>query len=374
MQTYKKAKEGKIELLELTKRANKSNLPKVEIIDLREELANGNHSMISKKLKDEIENRLKRKEQTILFLNRRGYSTFIMCRDCGYTVKCKNCDITMTYHIKQDKLKCHYCGYEENKVLVCPECQGSNIRYFGTGTQKLEEEINKLFPTASTIRMDIDTITKKNSHEEILKKFSEDNIDILIGTQMVVKGHHFPKVTLVGVIAADSSLNIEDFRANERTFQILTQVAGRAGRENTEGKVIIQTYNPDSLAIQQAEKQDYKAFYDSEIEIRKQLKYPPFCDIIVISFNGEKEQDVIYGARKIHKYLKTRVISENIGIILYSPVASPIVKIKNRYRYRMIIKCIYNEDINELLQEALKENEIKKNIKISIEINPTNMM
>ena len=374
MLTYKKAKDGKIELLELTKRANKSNLPKVEIIDLREELANGNRSMISEKLKREIEKNLEKKEQTILFLNRRGYSTFIMCRDCGYTVKCKNCDITMTYHIKEDKLKCHYCGHEEKRVLTCPECQGNNIRYFGTGTEKLEEEINKLLPQASTIRMDIDTVSRKNSHEEILRKFNEDNIDILIGTQMVVKGHHFPKVTLVGVIAADSSLNIEDFRANERTFQILTQVAGRAGRENTEGRVIIQTYNPDNLAVEQASMQDYKTFYDCEIGIRKQLKYPPFCDIIVISFSGEKEKEIIIQAKKMHEYLKKRVISENIGIILYSPVTSPIVKIKNKYRYRMIIKCIYNEEINQLLQDTLQENEIKKDVKISIEINPTNMM
>ena len=231
MTTYKKALDGEIKLLELTKRANNSKLPNVEIIDLREELVNGNHSMISRKLKDEIQKNIDNKEQTLLFLNRRGYSTFIMCRDCGYTVKCKNCNITMTYHLKQDRLKCHYCGYEEKRVTVCPECGSKNIRYFGTGTQKLEQEINKLFPQATTIRMDIDTVTKKNSHEEILNKFKKENIDILIGTQMIVKGHHFSNVSLVGVISADSSLNIEDFRANERTFQILTQVAGRAGRE-----------------------------------------------------------------------------------------------------------------------------------------------
>ena len=203
--------------------------------------------MISKKLQEEIQKNIENKQQTILFLNRRGYSTFIMCRDCGYTIKCKNCNITMTYHLKQNKLKCHYCGYEEEPVTTCPECKSTNIRYFGTGTQKLEEEVKKLFSNATTIRMDVDTVTKKNSHEEILNKFKNENIDILIGTQMVVKGHHFPKVSLVGVIAADSSLNIEDFRANERTFQILTQVAGRAGREELEGRVIIQTYNPDRI-------------------------------------------------------------------------------------------------------------------------------
>ena len=196
--TYYKAKTlGKIELLELTKRANNSSLPKVNIIDLKQELANGNRSMLSRELYQEIEENLKQKRQTILFLNRRGYSTFIMCRDCGYTVKCKNCNISLTYHSYEKKLKCHYCGYEQEIVKVCPECHSEKIRYFGTGTQKLEQEIIKQFPNAKTIRMDVDTVTKKNSHEEILNKFKNENIDILIGTQMVVKGHHFPNVTLV---------------------------------------------------------------------------------------------------------------------------------------------------------------------------------
>ncbi len=235
--TYYKAKTlGKIELLELTKRANNSSLPKVNIIDLKQELANGNRSMLSRELYQEIEENLKQKRQTILFLNRRGYSTFIMCRDCGYTVKCKNCNISLTYHSYEKKLKCHYCGYEQEIVKVCPECHSEKIRYFGTGTQKLEQEIIKQFPNAKTIRMDVDTVTKKNSHEEILNKFKNENIDILIGTQMVVKGHHFPNVTLVGVIAADSSLNIDDYRANERTFQILTQVARTSRKRETTRK------------------------------------------------------------------------------------------------------------------------------------------
>ena len=233
LKSYYKAKnENQIELLTLTKRANQSAMPEVEVVDLKQELAQGNRSMLSMDLYTAIEKNLKEKRQTILFLNRRGYSTFIMCRNCGYTVNCKNCNISMTYHRYEKKLKCHYCGYEEEVVTICPECHSDKIRYFGTGTQKLEQEIQKQFPEATTIRMDVDTVTKKNSHEEILNQFKNENIDILIGTQMVVKGHHFPKVTLVGVIAADSSLNIDDYRANERTFQILTQVAGRAGREN----------------------------------------------------------------------------------------------------------------------------------------------
>lgn len=228
MDTYYRSLNGDVELLELTKRANNASLPNVEIVDLKQELVSGNRSMISRKLYAAIQKNLENKKQTILFLNRRGYSTFIMCRDCGYTAKCKNCNITMTYHVKQNKLKCHYCGYETSTLNVCPECNSQNIRYFGTGTQKLEAEINKIFPEATTIRMDVDTVSAKNSHEEILNKFKNENVDILIGTQMVVKGHHFPNVTLVGVIAADTNLNIDDYRASERTFQILTQVAGRA--------------------------------------------------------------------------------------------------------------------------------------------------
>ena len=377
MKSYYKALNGDIELIELTKRANNSSLPQVEIVDLREELANGNRSMISTKLYNAIEENLKQKHQTILFLNRRGYSTFVICRDCGYTVKCKNCNITMTYHLKQDRLKCHYCGHEEKKISLCPECGSKNIKYFGTGTQKLEEEIRKLFPNASTIRMDIDTVTKKNSHEEILEKFKNENIDILIGTQMIVKGHHFPNVTLVGVMAADSSLNIQDFRANERTFQLLTQVAGRAGRESLPGNVIIQTYNPDSLAIELASKQDYKGFYDVEIGLRKQLKYPPFCDIIVLGISGEDEQKVIKISKKLHKYLKDRIITEKIGLLLYSPLPAPIDRVKNKYRWRIIIKCIYNEQINNLLQDALElgyDETKNSDTRIIIDINPNNMM
>ena len=233
---YKSYENEEIELLKLTKRANSSSLPSVEIVDLKQELANGNRSMLSVDLYSEIEKNLEQKRQTILFLNRRGYSTFIMCRDCGYTVKCKNCNISLTYHSYEKKLKCHYCGYEEKLVTVCPECHSDKIRYFGTGTQKLEQEIHKQFPNARTIRMDVDTVTKKNSHEQILNKFRDENIDILIGTQMVVKGHHFPNVTLVGVIAADSSLNIDDYRANERTFQILTQVARTSRKRKTTRK------------------------------------------------------------------------------------------------------------------------------------------
>ena len=371
--TFYKAKNNKITLLELTKRANNSKLPKVEIVDLKQELANGNHSMLSQELYKKIEENIKNKHQTILFLNRRGYSTFIMCRECGYTVKCKNCNISMTYHSHENKLKCHYCGYEEKIVTVCPECGSKKIRYFGTGTQKLEQEIKKQFPNATTIRMDIDTVTKKNSHEEILKKFKEENVDILIGTQMVVKGHHFPNVTLVGVIAADSSLNIDDYRANERTFQILTQVAGRAGREKLEGNVIIQTYNPDNYSIQAARSQNYLKFYETEIELRKQLKYPPFCDIIVIRFDSINEKQIKEEALEL--YLKIKEKIDNKFLVL-KPMPAPIDKIQNKYRWRIIIKGNIDEKTNMLLNDLLKEIYDKniKDLRIGIEVNPNNMI
>ena len=372
--TYYKAQQGKITLLKLTKRANNSKLPEVEIVDLKMELANGNRSMLSVKLHDEIEQNLKEHRQTILFLNRRGFSTFIMCRECGYTVKCKNCNISMTYHKTENKLKCHYCGYEENVVTICPECHSNKIRYFGTGTQKLEQEINKIFPQASTIRMDIDTVTKKNSHEEILNKFKNENIDILIGTQMVVKGHHFPNVTLVGVIAADSSLNIDDYRANERTFQILTQVAGRAGREQLDGKVVIQTYNPDNFSIICAQKQDYEMFYNTEIALREQLKYPPFCDIILIGFNSISENELLEASTKIYNYLKANLNGQEFNVL--KPMPSPIDKIQNRYRWRIIVKGNMTEAANNVLNTCLRKfyNSNYKNTRVSVDVNPNNMI
>lgn len=372
--TYKNALEGKISLIELTKRANNARLPEVEIVDLRDELSNGNHNMISIKLKNEIQKNIESKNQTILFLNRRGFSNFIMCKTCGNVIKCKRCDISMTYHKDEHKLKCHYCGLEEHVPNKCPNCGSKELKYSGSGTQKLEEEVHKLFPTASTIRMDIDTVTKKHSHEDILTKFKEDKIDILIGTQMIVKGHDFPKVTLVGVISADNALNIGDYRASEITFQVLTQVAGRAGRGEQNGKVIIQTYNPDHYAIECAKEQDFKKFYQIESKIRKTLKYPPFCDIIVLDFSSLNKHEIQRDTKKLHQYLKNRIINEKFGVLLYSPLPCPVEKINNRYRWRIIIKCIYDEKMNKLLKETLEEfYKLKTNTRLSIKQNPNNM-
>ena len=368
---YYKAKQKEITLIELTKRANNSNLPNVEIVDLRNELAEGNRSMLSRRLYYLIQENIKNKKQTILFLNRRGFSTFIMCRDCGYVAKCPNCNISLTYHRKENMLKCHYCGHTENIIKVCPECKSEKVRYFGTGTQKLEEQVKKYFPEATTIRMDVDTVTKKNSHELIINKFKEENIDILIGTQMVVKGHHFPKVTLVGVIAADSSLNIDNYKASESTFDLLVQVAGRAGREKLPGNVIIQTYNPDNFCVQYAQKQDYNLFYNAEIHLREMLKYPPFCDIIMFGINGNIYKEVV----EVSKFLYENLKKYNIEGILLKPMPAPIDKIKNRYRWRMILKTTVTEEIitniNELLNKYYAQN--YKNTRVIVDINPNNL-
>ena len=369
--TMNQAKQKEIALHILTKRANDAKLPEVEIVDLRYELAQGNKSMLSIKLQEEIKKNLENKKQTILFLNRRGYSTFIMCRECGYVAKCKHCNISLTYHMRENKLKCHYCGFETDAVKICPECQSNKVKYFGTGTQKLEEEIAKLFPEASTIRMDIDTVSKKNSHEDILNKFKEEKIDILIGTQMVVKGHHFPNVTLVGVIAADGSLNLDDYRAVERTFQTLVQVSGRAGRES-DGKVIIQTYNPDHYAITYAQKQDYDLFYEAELGLRKMLKYPPFCDIILIRFSGKNLNEI----KKVSEIVYKKINSvKSDDILLYKPVPAQIDKIKNKYRWRMVIKCKVNSKILDMIKYGIEDEKIKKctDTSIVVDINPATM-
>ncbi len=370
---YYKAENFDKELIELNKRANDAKLPDVKIIDMRKQLAIGNRSMFSLELQEEIQKNLNQHKQTILFINRRGYSTFVMCRDCGHTMKCNSCNIALTYHSYENRLKCHYCGHEELIPKKCPECGSKNIKYFGAGTQKVESEIQKLFPNATTIRMDIDTVTKKNSHEQILNKFKNEDIDILIGTQMVAKGHHFPNVTLVGIVAADGSLNIGDYRAEERTFQTLTQVSGRAGREKEKGRVIIQTYNPDNYSIVCSQKQDYKKFYEGEIQLRKSLNYPPFCDIILIRIHSENEEKV----KKISQKIYDELIKENNkNILIYKPVPSPIDKIQNVYRWRIVVKCKLNRNSLNTISKVVKKfyESRNKDVSIVVDCNPNNML
>lgn len=348
--TYYRAKNNEIELLELKERTNHKELPKTDIIDMREELALGNKTIFSKRLYDEIKFNLEKREQTILFLNRRGYSTFVSCRKCGFVARCKNCNIALTYHLDSNTLECHYCGAKFKNFDLCPVCHEKYIKYFGIGTQKIENAVKKVFPKASVIRMDLDTTSKKDAHEGILDKFRNENINILIGTQMIAKGHDFPNVTLVGVMAADTSLNSNDFYSAERTFDLLTQVSGRAGRAEKSGRVIIQTYESDNYSIIAAKNHDYECFFNQEIILREQLNYPPFCDIILINVSGDNENKVIEESRKIREIFSECFLNNNEVCVL-KEVPAPISKLKNKYRFRIIIKSRIkiNKKVNDLL-------------------------
>lgn len=373
--SYYKAQTGEYALLEMKNRVNNNAMPKVYTVDLREELESGNKSVISRQLEGEIAENLKKGEQTILFLNRRGFSTFVSCRKCGYVAECPNCSISLKYHKFDNTLRCHYCGHTIKNYTSCPECGSKYIRYFGGGTQKVEEEIQKIFPKATTIRMDVDTTGKKHSHEQILNKFQNDKIDILIGTQMVTKGLDFPNVTLVGVISADTILNMDDYRSQERTFSSLEQVTGRAGRSDKAGRSIIQTYSPDNKAIMLMQQHDYKGFYNEEIAIRRAMWYPPFCEIVSVIFSGKSENITAQCAKFFARNLAgIKELPQKTQIL--GPVSAYISKIKNKYIYRLIIKCEDSKAISEALvfaQDECRKNANYENITIVIDKNPNNM-
>lgn len=372
---YYKGKQGEYRLLEMTKRYNESVMPKVDIVDMRGELFNNNNkSPISKKLQKEIALNLEKGEKTILFLNRRGYSTFVSCRECGEVINCPDCSIAMTYHKKKDALSCHYCGYTMKSVRECPSCGSRFVRFFGTGTQKIEEELKKLFPSAGILRMDTDTTSQKGGHEKILDDFKTKGMDILLGTQMVTKGLDFHDVTLVGVLAADTALAVDDFRANERSFSLFTQVCGRAGRGDVPGRAIIQTYQPFNSTISYAKNHNYEGFYENEIIQRKRLNYPPFCDIIYIMVQGEDEAQVKAYAEEIGQQIKSSDRAKNEIFSILGPAPAPIEKIRNNYRYRILLKCRSSENIHDLLREIYEKDE-KKNqeIYLTIDTNPVNM-
>lgn len=376
IRTYYKAKNRQINLLELKTRANKRPIPEVSIVDMRAELAGGNKTIFSKKLVYELSKNLENHEQSILFLNRRGFSTFVSCRNCGFVASCPNCNISLTYHKFNDILKCHYCGYTIRNYTQCPKCASKYIRYFGGGTQKVEEEVKKIFPNASTIRMDVDTTSRQNAHEKLLSEFEKNKIDILIGTQMVAKGLDFPNVTLVGVVSADTMLNIDDYRSGERSFDLLEQVSGRAGRAEKKGRAIIQTYSPEHNAIIYAKEHDYQSFYENEIAVRKVMWYPPFCEMISVLFTGINEGLVSQCAKNFAKVIASQRNSVQRMQIL-GPVPAVITKIKNKYRWRLIIKCTDSDKLTKTLYEAYEDCEKNKNfdkISIVIDKNPNNMM
>lgn len=370
--SYYKAKQGEYKLLELTKRANSKNMPSVYVADMRKELEEGNKSIFSRVLAAEIEKNLKNKQQTILFLNRRGFSTFVSCRSCGFAAKCPSCSISLTYHKFSDSLKCHYCGYTHENYTVCPVCGSKYIRYFGGGTQRVEEEIHKLFPQATTIRMDVDTTGKKFAHEKILNEFETKKIDILIGTQMVAKGLDFENITLVGVISADVMLNFGDYRAGEKTFSVLEQVTGRAGRAKKPGRAVIQTYSPENYAVLCSKQHDYKAFYDSEINMRKAMNYPPYCEIILVMFSSVNEGITEKAAKFFEKQLRTKIKTQILG-----PIPAAISKIKNKYRRQIVIKCENTDELNAILEEAKQKciaNPAYKHVSVIIDKNPNGIV
>jgi primosomal protein N' (replication factor Y) len=331
VESYYKAKQGEYALYTLERRAEGAALPQVHIVDLREELASGNRSMVSRKLQKMIAGCLARSEQVMLFINRRGYSSFVSCRSCGEAIKCRHCDVSLKYH-KNGKLMCHYCGYEMPMVKICPSCGSTMIGTFGTGTQKVEEEINKLFPEAVILRMDYDTTRKKDGHEKILSAFANRQADILIGTQMIVKGHDFENVTLVGIMAADLSLYSDSYQAPERTFQLLTQAAGRAGRGSRAGSVVIQTYSPDNYAVRLGAKQDYNEFYEFEMKYRELLGYPPVKNMleIMVSCTDEKKLDVV--CEMIARLLKESIDGDGEEVLMTGPAVASIAKINDRHR------------------------------------------
>ena len=354
MEAYQQVKQGRFQLFKLEKRLTGGALPRVEIVDLREELRNGNRSIFSLSLQQKMAERLQRREQFMLFLNRRGYSGFISCRSCGHVMRCPHCDVSLSEH-RDGRLHCHYCGYSAPGVKLCPECGSKYILGFKVGTQQIEEKLKELFPEIRVLRMDADTTKTKASYEQILSAFAGGQADVLLGTQMIVKGHDFPGVTLVGVLAADMSLAFGDYRSGERTFQLLTQAAGRAGRGKLPGEVVIQTYQPEHYSVQFAAAQDFEGFYEQEMAYRELMQYPPAGHMMAIQIFGEKEARVKALAEDFGDYLK--VLTKNKPIQVLGPTVAAIAKIKDIYRYVIYVKAAKTETLL-LLKNALDERKI----------------
>ena len=352
-----RAKHGEYKLLELHKRSGNQEMAQVHVVDLRKELRDGNRSILSRKLQQMIAERLQKKEQIMLFLNRRGYAGFISCRECGFVVKCPHCDVSLSYH-RNGKMVCHYCGYEQERVQICPECGSRHIGEFKAGTQQIEEVVKKHFPDARVLRMDLDTTRSKDGHEKILAAFANEEADILVGTQMIVKGHDFPNVTLVGILAADMSLYSNDYRAGERTFQLLTQAAGRAGRGAKKGEALIQTYSPEHYAIVTAAAQDYEAFYEEEIHYRELMGYPPVDNLLAILVSCEKEALLETGCKYLKEFAVRIRGAEEVAII--GPASPGIGKINDVYRKVLYLKT---EKYDTLIK-------MKNKLEQYIEVNP----
>jgi len=372
--SYYKAQTGAFTLIEMQNRVNNATLPEIKICDMRKEIANGNMSIFSTELQKAIEQNLENGEQTILFLNRRGFSGFVSCRSCGYVMKCPNCNVSLTYHKSNSKMICHYCDYKTEVANICPSCSSRHIRFFGIGTEKLVDEIKNKYPKAKVIRMDADTTTGRMSHETILNSFRKGEADILVGTQMITKGLDFHNVTLVGIVAADMSLCVDDFRSGERTFDLITQVAGRAGRSFKNGKAVIQTYNPDDEVILYSANNDYKSFYQNEIKIRQMLKYPPFSEFINFVFSSQNKYEAFKKANEFYNELTKELKNSVFDASLFKPCECPLFKINQKYRYHFLIKTPYKKDIYNIINKVYqKHSAANSGVCVTVDVNPTTL-
>ncbi len=371
VETYKKANEGEFSLIRLQKRINQRPLPEIVIADMRREVRRGNNSAFSSALKDELAKCLENGKQAILFLNRRGYSQTVICKECGYVAKCEACDVSLTYHRDEDCLKCHYCGAKYNMLSACPDCGGIKLSYAGTGTQRIVAELQKLYPKARILRMDNDTTSGKEGHYKILKAFGEKQADILVGTQMIAKGHDFPAVTLVGILDADMSLHFSDYRSGERTFQLLTQVAGRSGRAEEKGKVVLQTFDPENEVLRYAIAYDYEGFYQNEISLRAGMTFPPFSKIVRVLVTGEEDKKVLETLKTVYTKLEALYYDNSEKFLFFNKMRAPIKRIQNKYRYQVLMRLSDTSvlpKIYDICGEARTRDAL-----ISVEENPANL-
>ncbi|MBR2903730.1 MAG: primosomal protein N' [Clostridia bacterium] len=369
--TFLKAREGEYNLLPMKTRINGKPLPEITIVDMRREVRRGNQSNFSATLKEELAKCLESGNQAILFLNRRGYSQTVVCKECGYVAKCLSCDVSLTYHRAEDCLKCHYCGTKYNALSACPECGGTKLTYAGTGTQRIAAELNKLFPEARILRMDNDTTSGKEGHLKIIKEFGEKKADILVGTQMIAKGHDFPAVTLVGILDADMSLHFADYRSGERTFQLITQVSGRSGRAKEKGKVVLQTYDPENEVLRYATAYDYEGFFDNEVSLRRGAMYPPFSKIVRVLVTSEDSEKAIATLKDVYVALEKIYEAHTSAFLFFNKMSAPIKKIQNKYRYQVLMRIIDTKILQEIYDACAEAG--RREVSVTVEENPVNL-
>lgn len=378
LESYQNARGGKFVLCELPRRIQDRPLPQVQVVDMRQERQAGNWGIFSRLLQQKVEEKLNQGEQVILLQNRRGFSPFVQCWDCGFVLKCPDCNVTLTYHAAGPSMRCHYCNHQEAPPDLCPRCRGHDIKFRGVGTQRVERELHRLFPGVRILRMDLDTTTRKGAHRRILGAFQRGEAEVLLGTQMVAKGLHFPQVTLVGVISADVGLNLPDFRAGERTFQLLTQVAGRAGRGELGGEVIIQTYSPENHAIQCAREHDFLGFFVREVKERRELHYPPFSRLLNVLFRGKDEAEVERAARDFSELLRRNQAGmyDPIFLQVLGPAPAPLTKLRGEYRWQILIKGEKPSQMRELVWNYLENFRGKRSrrVKVNLDMDPVEIL